>query len=121
MYRWFALLFAIFFIAMGVLALIPGLQVYDHLFDTFHVDQTVSVIWLVTGALSFLFFLVGRTVIRIYFQLAGIVYGLWAILGMVYQETMIFGILPNSMPNVWFNVIVGVIFLILGFSSPSGD
>ena|ERR1700722_321718 len=114
--RGFAITLGIVMIILGILGSIPKLVVND-LFSVIRMNWAVCFLYLLTGILGVLFGLFTYLGTRLYFEIMGIVYAIWAILGFVYQQQPIFGIIANNMGTTWLNVVIAVIALILGFGS----
>ncbi|MCB1181291.1 MAG: DUF4383 domain-containing protein [Chlamydiia bacterium] len=115
--RGIAIIIGIVLIALGILGMFPEM-VWNHLlFSTLEVNWAVNTIYLITGICGILTGFITTLGTRLFFEVTGILYGLWAILGFVYGQDPIFGFIANNLATSWLNMIIAVITLILGFGS----
>lgn len=115
MLKTFAFIFAVVFIAVGILGFVPALTPENMLLGLFHVNALHNFVHIATG---FVAFLVGNTsdhASKVFFQIFGIVYLLVAILGFFYGERNILGLLANNMADVWLHLGIAAVSLFLGF------
>ncbi len=115
MLRVCAFIFGILLALVGILGFVPTLVVKRELFLLFRVNGWSNVINVIAGFFGFLALFIGRLYARVYFQVVGIIYGIWAVLGFMYQQNRIFGVIANNMQSTWLYVIVAIVALILGF------
>lgn len=107
--RW-ALGFGIFFILLGVL---PRVGFFS---DTFSVNTLGTIIFIITGVAA-LILMRFELLARLYFQITGVFYALLTMLGFVYMNDMIMGVLANAMGNNIVYLGVAIIALYFGFPS----
>lgn len=117
MLKVFSLLFALLFLAFGVLSFFPFFSFHGLFLSIFRVNAWTDVLHVCIGlgALACCF---GKNAhARLYFQTIGLLLGIWAVLGFVYSDGQIFSLFANNHPMTWFHVITAVIAMIIGFGS----
>ncbi len=115
--RAFALIFGIFFLILSVVIGIH-LALSDGLFlKIFKVNLGLDIFYFITGVLALTLAVKNHKKCRFFFQIAGSLYVLLALLGFIYGEAAIMGVFASSKPNSWFHMVFGVTALILGYSS----
>ena len=118
MVKKFASAFGIVMLLVGVLGFIPGITNSDHmLLGIFHVNAVHNVIHLLTGAISLYVGMTSVSASKMYFQVFGVVYALVAILGFVYGDKDILGLVSSNMADTWLHVVIAVVALYFGFGS----
>ena len=117
MLRIFAILFAIIFLLKGILGFIPSYIVNGYLWHIFPANFESNVVYIVLGVLALCVVFPKESYAILYFQICGVILGIWAVLGFVFKENAIFGLFTNNQANTWFHVIFAVISLILGYST----
>jgi hypothetical protein len=115
--RGMAIILGIILIMLGILGMFPEMTKDQLLFNIFKVNWAVNVLFLLSGifGIGIGFFSVHGC--RLYFEVIGIFYAIWAILGFIYQSNPLFGWIANNMGTAWLLAIIAVFCLILGFSS----
>lgn len=112
-----AWIIGVILLVFGIAGFIPHLVKNTHLFDVFRVNMWLNIFHLVSGVLA-IFSTFTRTIImKLYFQIFGILYAILAILGFIYKEETIFGYLSSNTPDTWFHVVIAIPCLILGYGS----
>lgn len=109
-----ALIFAIFFILLGILGFIPPIAPNHLLFNFFTVGLLLNLCYLITGLIA----LSASTSIvytRLYFKFFGVIYACIAIWGFAMNGHL--GIAHVTMSDSFFHLLVAVIALYLGFTS----
>ncbi len=115
--RPFAFIIGIIFLIFGVAGFVPQLIVHDHLMEVFRVNTGLNVLHVASGVLAFIAGFSTRFIVRLYFQIFGVLYAILALLGFVYGEGEIFTVLANNSPDTWFHVIIAIPCLILGYGA----
>ena len=117
-----ALVFGIVFVLVGILGFIPGITTGDHmLLGIFHVNAVHNVIHLLSGAIALWVSQTSYSASKTYFMVFGIIYLLVAILGFVYGDKNILGIVSSNMADTWLHVVIAVAALALGFAGPAEE
>ena len=116
MIKQLALIVGLVLVAAGVLGFVPGATNDGMLLGVFHVNTAYNLLHLVTGALAIWTGLQNTKYARMFFQGAGVVYGLVAIAGFMTPEGQdIFGIVANNAANNWLHVAIAATCLAIGF------
>ena len=112
-----AKIFGIVLFMIGVLGFVPALTPNGHLLGIFHVDTLHNIIHLASGIIALFCGFLSVRAAQLYFQIFGVVYGLVAVLGFVYMENDILGVLANNMADNLLHVVIAGSALALGFGS----
>jgi hypothetical protein len=115
--RPFAYIIGIIFLIIGIAGFAPNLVVDEHLAAVFHVNIWLNTLHVISGALAFIAGFLKRVIVRLYYQIFGVLYAVLALLGFIYGEKDILGFLANNNPDTWFHVIIAIACLILGYGS----
>jgi hypothetical protein len=110
-----AIVFGVVFLAIGVLGFIPALTPNGHLLGLFHVNTLHNVVHLLSGAVALYVGLTSEGGSKLYFQIFGLVYAVVAILGFIYGDRPILGLVANNAADTWLHVVIAVAALYLGF------
>lgn len=113
--RLFSLIFAILFLGIGILGFIPYFITYNQLAGLFQVNLGTNIIHLLIGFAAGFAAFKSYKASRLYFQIVGFILAGWALLGFIYGENPLLGIIANNGYNTWLHVIFSVSALILGF------
>src|SRR5687767_430762 len=108
-------LFGVILITVGVLGFVPGVTAGDHLLGIFHVNAFHNVVHIVSGLIALMSAFAGEHASKLFFRVFGAVYGLVAILGFVYGDQHIFGVMSNNAADTWLHVGISAVSLLLGF------
>ena len=109
-----ALIFAIFFILLGILGFVPPLTPNHLLFNFFTIGLLLNLFYIITC----LFALSASTSVvhtRLYFKFFGVIYAGIAIWGFAMNGNL--GIAHVTMSDSFFHLLVAIIALYLGFTS----
>ena len=108
-------------LAVGILGFVPGITTNEHLLGVFHVNTAHSIIHLLSGAAALTAGLTNVKASRLYFRIFGVVYGLVAILGFVYGDRPILGLVSNNMEDTLLHLAIATFALAIsfGFKSPT--
>jgi hypothetical protein len=115
-----AVAFGVVFLVVGVLGFVPALTPEGHLLGLFHVNALHNVVHLASGAVALWAGLTSESNSKLYFQIFGVVYALVAVLGFVYGEEPILGLIANNMADNWLHVAIAAAALYLGFVMKPG-
>lgn len=103
---------------IGVLGFVPGVTNDNNLvLGLFKVDALHNLVHIVTGILALYAGLTSAAASRMYFQIFGVVYSLVAILGFVYSDGKLLGLMANNLADTWLHVVIAVLALYLGFGT----
>ena len=103
---------------VGILGFIPGITTDDGmLLGIFHVNALHNVIHLVTGAAAIYCGMQSGSAARTFFQVFGVVYALVAVLGFVYGDDAILGLVASNMADTWLHVVIAAASLFFGFAA----
>ena len=109
-----ALIFAIFFILLGILGFVPPLTPNHLLFNFFTIGLLLNLFYIITGLIA----LSASTSVvhtRLYFKFFGVIYAGIAIWGFAMNGNL--GIAHVTMSDSFFFYFVAIIALYLGFTS----
>ena len=115
--RPFAYIIGIIFLIIGIAGFVPNLVVEEHLASVFHVNVWLNTLHVVSGIFAFAAGFSTRMLVKLYYQIFGVLYAVLAVLGFIYGERDIFGFLASNSPDTWFHVIISVACLILGYGA----
>lgn len=131
--RNFARIYGIAFLLVGILGFIPGVNqmhgdaprlAFDsfngHLFGLFHVNllhNLVHVLFGIWGLVASRDYGASRT----YARGTGIIYVLFAVMGLVPALSTTFGLIPLEHHDVWLHLLLAVPALYFGFARPATD
>ena len=116
MLKKFAVFFGVTFIAIGILGFVPAATPHGHLLGIFHVNTFHNLVHILTGLVAVIAGASSERGARLFFRIFGLIYGLVAVLGFIYGDRPILGILANNMPDVWLHVGIAAVSLLLGFA-----
>jgi hypothetical protein len=113
-----ATVFGVVMLLVGVLGFIPGITTSDGLLlGIFHVNALHNIIHLLTGAVALYVGMSGYKASKMYFQVFGVVYALVSVLGFVYMDKNILGLVSSNMADTILHVVIALVALYLGFGS----
>jgi hypothetical protein len=115
MLKTYALWFGVIFLIIGVLGFFPPLAPNGMLLGIFHVDALHNIVHLLTGGVALGVAAAGERASRMYFQIFGVIYAIVALLGFVYGNTPLLGIMAHNWADVWVHVAIAAVALYLGF------
>ncbi len=107
-------LFGLFFIFTGVAGFFPGFYQNSLLFGFFQVDQIHNIVNIVIGVIALLCSIKWGAD-RLFFQIFGILFGLFAIAVFVFGGNFVFTQINFADNMVHF--FIAIIFLVLGYSA----
>lgn len=115
MLRTLAVLFGLVFLALGILGFVPSALKDGDLFGIFRLNLTHNIIHIITGLIALWVGITSEYASKVFFQVFGVVYGVVAILGFVYGDKEILGLVANNTADTWLHLVIAVISLYLGF------
>ena len=112
--RGMALIFAIVFILLGILAFIPPITPNRMLFNFFSVGLLINLIYILTGLIALS---ASSSVVyaRLFFKFFGVIYACIAIWGFAMNGNLSY--VHVNISDSFFYLIVAIIALYLGFTS----
>ena len=116
-----AVIFGIFFLVAGIGGFIPSLAPHGMLFGIFMVGPVHNTIHLASGAAALLCAILGSGAARKYFQIFGVVYLLVALLGFVYGNEPLMGMVEHNKADIGLHIAIAAVALFLGFSGRRDD
>jgi hypothetical protein len=116
-----ALVFGIVFIAVGLLGFVPAAAPDGHLLGLFHINPLHNVVHIASGAVALWAAMSTERNAKLYFQIFGVVYALVAVLGFVYGDQPILGLVANNAADTWLHVVIAVVALYLGFGVKTAE
>src|SRR5437763_7107738 len=111
-----AIIFGIFFIIAGIGGFIPALAPGGMLFRIFMVGPVHNVIHLASGAVALFCAFAGAGAARKYFQIFGVVYLLVALIGFVYGNRPLMGMVEHNKADIGLHIAIAAVALFLGFA-----
>jgi len=115
-----AWVFAIVFLAIGVLGFIPGITTADgHLLGVFEVDALHNIVHLITGIIFALVAWKYTAYTTLTFKVFGVVYALVTIVGFVQGNTVL-GLFAANMADHILHLIIAAVALYAGFGMKAG-
>lgn len=116
-----AIVFGFVLLGLGILGFIPAATPNGYLLGFFHVNTAHNLIHVATGLIALWCGFTSFAYSQLFFRVFGAVYGLVAILGFIYGDTPIFGIIANNIADAWLHVAIAAFSLYLGFVYPEVD
>jgi hypothetical protein len=111
-----AKIFGAIFVLVGILGFVPAATQNGHLLGVFHVNTVHNIIHLLSGLMALWVGFTGLHASKLFFRIFGAVYGLVAILGFVYGDRDILGLIASNMADTWLHVGIAAVSLFLGFA-----
>jgi hypothetical protein len=112
-----AIIFGIFFLIAGIGGFIPSLAPNGMLFGIFMVGPVHNFIHLASGAAALICAFVGADAARKYFQIFGVVYLLVALIGFVYGNSPLMGMVEHNKADIGLHLVIAAVALYLGFGA----
>jgi hypothetical protein len=114
-----AIIFGVFFIIAGIGGFVPALAPShgdgSMLFGIFMVGPVHNIVHLASGAAALFCAFAGAGAARKYFQIFGIVYLLVALIGFVYGNSPIMGVMEHNTADIGLHIVIAAAALYLGF------
>jgi hypothetical protein len=114
-----AIIFGVFFIIAGIGGFVPALAPShgdgSMLFGIFMVGPVHNIVHLASGAAALFCAFAGAGAARKYFQIFGVVYLLVALIGFVYGNSPIMGVMEHNTADIGLHIVIAAAALYLGF------
>jgi uncharacterized protein DUF4383 len=114
-----AIIFGVVFLAVGILAFVPGcittVDGMPMLLGIFHVNAFHNYVHLASGVVFLLCGIAGAGPSRMFFKIFGLVYALVAVLGFMNPMGPLFGMMSNNPAVTYLHVVLAAAMLFLGF------
>ena len=101
----------------GVLGFVPGITNDEMLLGIFQVNTMNNVLHIVVGLLGLYLASKGEDSAQMFFKVAGVIYGLLAVLGFFAAGDMVLGMFANNDATMWLHVVLAVAALYFGFGA----
>jgi hypothetical protein len=115
-----AIIFGVFFIIAAIGGFVPGLAPAmgdgRMLFGIFMVGPVHNIIHLASGAVALFCAFAGAGAARKYFQIFGVVYLLVALIGFVYGNSPIMGLMEHNKADIGLHIAIAAVALYFGFA-----
>jgi hypothetical protein len=85
------------------------------LLGIFHVNTLHNLFYIATGIIALCVGKSSQQGSKIFFQVFGVIYILFAVLGFSYENRPLLGLIANNIADAWFHLIVGILSLYFGF------
>jgi len=119
-----SIIFGIFFLVAGIGGFVPALSPEMEggrmLFGIFMVGPVHNFIHLASGAAALMCAFAGGGAARKYFQIFGVVYLLVAIIGFVYGNSPLLGMVEHNKADIGLHIAIAAVALFLGFAGSRG-
>lgn len=103
------------FITIGVLGFIPKVTEDSLLFGVFEVNTLHNFIHLLIGFIALIVSRKNQKITRYFFQITGVVYLGFALLGFGHRDQPILGMVANNPADSWLHLIISIVLLYIGF------
>src|SRR3954454_15807434 len=113
-----AIIFGVFFIVAGIGGFVPALAPDGMLFGIFMVGPVHNCIHLASRVAALLCAFTGAGAARKYFQIFGVVYLLVALIGFVYGNTPLLGMVEHNKADIGLHIAIAAVSLYFGFAGP---
>ncbi|MFS8563661.1 MAG: DUF4383 domain-containing protein [Rhabdochlamydiaceae bacterium] len=108
-------IFGVLMILIGVLGFVPGITEKEMLLGMFKVHALSNFIHLITGLLAYFVSRMGVNPTRLVFQILGVFYAIFAVLGFAHPHKHIFKMMAHNMADTWLHVVVALFCIFMGF------
>lgn len=109
------------FVVIGVLGFVPALTPDGNLLGIFHVNEVHNIIHIASGLVALAAGFSSYAHSRLYFQVFGVVYALVAVLGLVYGDEPILGLVASNLADTLLHIAIAAVALYFGFGTPKED
>lgn len=114
MVRTLCVFFGLVFFAIGILGFIPQFMSDGKLLGVLHVNAAYNVLFLIAGSLA-IWASSKRRGAKLYFQIAGILFLIFALFGFYHWNMPSLWIIANSPINSSIHLLFAILLLYLGF------
>ncbi len=119
MLRFLAFLYAVLFIAAGIMGFLPNYLHDGLLFGYFSVNPVLNTLLLAIGVFAFFCFISNPMSCKVYFIIIGFVFLAAACYGFYSQSQLFFNLVANNRSNDIFYLVMGLLSLYFGFGVKS--
>jgi hypothetical protein len=116
-----AKVFGVILLLVGILGFVPMARPDNHLLGIFHVNTIHNIIHLASGAVALWAGSVSIEASRTYFRVFGVIYALVTVLGFIYMDKDILGLVANNMADNLLHILIAGSALVLGFGTAGHD
>lgn len=102
-------------VIIGILGFIPGVTTDGLLFGTFSVNAAWNIMYIIIGLIGLYVSMSAPASSKMYLQIFGVIFAIWAILGFVYGDSLILGFIANNSADNWLHVVIALVSLYGGF------
>lgn len=110
-----ALIWGLFFLLLGLLGMMPAFAADGMIFGFLAANPLYSALYWITGVIGVIVGLATRQASRIYFEVAGVVFALVAILGFFQGMRQLSESMAFNSASAWFHAIAALVALFLGY------
>ena len=121
MVRTAAKVFGAVFILIGIMGFIPAFTPDSHLLGLFHVNTLHNIIHLASGVVALVAGYGSLKASRLYFQVFAVIYGLVTILGFIYGDKDILGVVASNMADTVLHIFITLGAAYFGFVAKDRD
>ena len=115
MIRTIAICYGNVFILLGIMGFIPFFTPKDMLLGAFHVNAMLNIVHMLTGIIALWVGSSSTEGSKVFFQVFGVIYVLFAILGFGYGDKPLLGLIANNIADSGLHLLIGAVSLYLGF------
>ena len=108
-------IFGILMILIGVLGFVPGITEKEMFLGMFRVHVLLNFIHLATGLLAYFVGRMGVKPTRVLFQVLGVFYAIFGILGFAHAHKPMFKVVAHNMADSWLHIVIAVFCIFMGF------
>ena len=110
-----AIAFGIVLLLVGILGFVPAATPDGKLLGIFAVNTMHNIVHVATGVVALIAGFASERGAKIFFQVFGVIYAVVALLGFVYGEQLLLGLVSNNTADTWLHVAIALLALYLGF------
>ncbi len=111
-----AVAFGIILVAGGVLGFVPAFVTDGRLLGLFEINSSHNLVHLVTGILAIVAGVISERVARAFFRLFGVIYALFAALGVYSGGQPLLGLVANNAADVGLHAAIALVAIYVGFA-----
>jgi hypothetical protein len=111
-----AIAFGVVFVAVGALGFVPALVPNGKLLSLFEVNALHNGVHLATGIIAIIAGMNSERASQLFFRIFGVIYALVAVLGVVYDDQPLLGLIANNGADAGLHAVIAAVALYLGFA-----
>jgi hypothetical protein len=119
-----AIIFGWVFLLLGIMGFIPGLtsrapvgEDHSYLLGIFAVNGLHNWVHILTGIVALIVGYRSEAASQLYFRIFGILYALVTLLGFIYGNFPLLGVMAHNITDAVFHLLIAVIALYFGFAA----